>query len=175
MIEGIADSSERAREQQFCRAVSRSGPPFVERDGREKGKDWPGSGLAATGGTRDNAARRSVYGCRALWAIQIWPCTSSARAGPPSAAGCGRRWRARPYSKGNSKWSVQASAGFILKSGDRLHWNPKPSDLPKNGHLDGRISGPIWTRFHLALWMSALPVIAQQRKPSHLLAGTRSV
>jgi hypothetical protein len=30
MIEGIADSSERAREQQFWRAVSRSGPLFVE-------------------------------------------------------------------------------------------------------------------------------------------------
>jgi hypothetical protein len=30
MIEGMADSSEMAREQQFCRAVSRSGPPFVE-------------------------------------------------------------------------------------------------------------------------------------------------
>jgi hypothetical protein len=45
---------------------------------------------------------------------------SGARAEHPSASGCGRRWRARPHSKDNSKLSVQASAGFIMKSGDRL-------------------------------------------------------
>jgi hypothetical protein len=88
------------------------------------------------GGAWDSAARRSVYGCRALWSIQIWPCMGGARAGHPSASRCGRRRRAKPYSMGNSKRSVQASAGFILKSGDRLHWNPNPSSLPKNGRRD---------------------------------------
>jgi len=75
------------------------------------------------GGARDSAARRSVYGSRALWSIQIWPCMGGARAGHPSASGCGCCWRARSYSNGNSRWSVIASAGFTLKSGDRLYWN----------------------------------------------------
>jgi len=109
MIEGMADSSEMAREQQFWRAVSRSGPCSLnEMEGRREGM------------------------------VQLG--LAGARAGHLSAAGCGRRWRARLYSKGNSKWSVQASAGFILKSGDSLHSNPKPSDLPENGRRDGRLS-----------------------------------
>ena len=135
-------------------------------------RGWPAHRrLAAMGGTRDSAARRSVYGSRALWSIQIWPCMGGARAGHPSASGCGRRWRARPYSKGNSKWSVQASAGFILKSRDRLHWNPNPSDFRRMCVAIGVLPGPIWTRFNLARWMSALRCLRKPRIPRKLIGG----